>query len=96
MCSENKGADQLRGHNAADLCFCFRICKNRFSHDAAHMILDNAMCDVHLLPHENRGGVVLIYIHNNRKRHVLYRKRHYFLSDNVTDNLKSRNGESTC
>ena len=23
-------------HNAADLCLCFRICKNRFSHDAGH------------------------------------------------------------
>ena len=65
MCSENKGADQLRGHNAADLHFCFCICKNRLSHDAAHMILDNAICDAHLLPHENRGGVVLIYIHND-------------------------------
>ena len=27
-CSENKGADQLRGHRAADLCLCFRINKN--------------------------------------------------------------------
>ena len=25
--SENKGADQLRGHREADLRFCFRICK---------------------------------------------------------------------
>ena len=29
--SENKGPDQLRGH-------CFRICKNRVSHDAAHIV----------------------------------------------------------
>ena len=41
MCSENKGADQLRGYLKADLRFCFRICKNRFSHDAAHLILTN-------------------------------------------------------
>ena len=68
MCSENQGADQLHGHSAADLRFCFRICKNSFSHDAAHMILVNAICDVHLLPHENRGDVVLIYIHNNSER----------------------------
>ena len=26
-CSENKGADQLRGYREADLRFCFRICK---------------------------------------------------------------------
>ena len=35
--SENKGADQLRGYREADLRLCFRICKIRFSHDAAHM-----------------------------------------------------------
>ena len=27
-CSENKGADQLRGKREADLRVCFRICKN--------------------------------------------------------------------
>ena len=27
-CSENKGPDQLRGYREADLCLCFRICKN--------------------------------------------------------------------
>ena len=27
MCSENKGADQLRGYREADLRLCFRICK---------------------------------------------------------------------
>ena len=27
ICSENKGADQLRGYRAADMCLCFRICK---------------------------------------------------------------------
>ena len=26
-CSENKGADQLRGYRVADLRLCFRICK---------------------------------------------------------------------
>ena len=25
LCSENKGADQLRSYREADLCFCFRI-----------------------------------------------------------------------
>ena len=39
MCSENKGADQLRGYREADLRLCFRICKKkRFSHDAAQLI----------------------------------------------------------
>ena len=28
LCSENKGADQLRGYREADLRLCFRICKN--------------------------------------------------------------------
>ena len=27
LCSENKGADQLRGYREADLRQCFRICK---------------------------------------------------------------------
>ena len=27
ICSENKGADQLRGYREADLRLCFRICK---------------------------------------------------------------------
>ena len=27
QCSENKGADQLRGHREADLRLCFRICQ---------------------------------------------------------------------
>ena len=30
LCSENKGADQLRGYREADLRLCFRICKNPF------------------------------------------------------------------
>ena len=30
LCSENKGADQLRGYCKADLRLCFRICKKRF------------------------------------------------------------------
>ena len=28
LCSENKGADQLRGYREADQRLCFRICKN--------------------------------------------------------------------
>ena len=36
LCSENKGADQLRSYCAADLRLCFRININQISHDAAH------------------------------------------------------------
>ena len=38
-CSENKGADQLRGYREADLRLCFRICKKRFSHNEAPFIM---------------------------------------------------------
>ena len=38
-CSENKGADQLRGYREADLRLVFAYAKSRFSHDAAHLIL---------------------------------------------------------
>ena len=34
--SESKAADQLGSYSAADLRRYFRICKGRFSHDAAH------------------------------------------------------------
>ena len=37
LCSENKGADQLRGYREADLRLCFRICKNRFSDVGANI-----------------------------------------------------------
>ena len=40
LCSENKGADQLRGYREADLRLCFCICefaKSRFSHDTVHI-----------------------------------------------------------
>ena len=37
--SKIKSADQLRDYCAADLRFCFRICKSRLSHDAAQIIL---------------------------------------------------------
>ena len=30
VCSENKGADQLRGYHEADLRLCFWICKKQF------------------------------------------------------------------
>ena len=40
LCSENKGADQLRGHREADLRLCFRICKMLvFSRRGSYVIL---------------------------------------------------------
>ena len=46
QCSENKGADQLRGYREADLRLCFRICKNqvfsrRGSYDGSLPIKNN-------------------------------------------------------
>ena len=35
LCSENKGADQLRSYCPADLCLCFRISKKQLTYDAA-------------------------------------------------------------
>ena len=40
LCSENKGADQLRGHREADLRLCFRICKKPvFSQRGSNVVL---------------------------------------------------------
>ena len=41
-CSDNKGAEQLRGYPAADLRLCFRHAKSRFSHDVVQIDLLNA------------------------------------------------------
>ena len=37
-CSENKGADQLRGYREADLRLCFRYADCWFSHVAAQIM----------------------------------------------------------
>ena len=37
LCSENKGADQLRGYREADLRLYFANAKRLFSHDAAQI-----------------------------------------------------------
>ena len=40
LCSENKGADQLRGYRKADLRLCFRICKKPvFSRRGSYVFL---------------------------------------------------------
>ena len=42
LCSENKGADQMRSYGAADLRLCFRIyAKSRFSQDVAPLTKSN-------------------------------------------------------
>ena len=38
-CSVNKGVDQLLCNREADLRLCFRICKSRFSHEEAQLII---------------------------------------------------------
>ena len=40
-CSENKGAEQLRGYREADLRLCFRICRLLVSHEAAQIYFDH-------------------------------------------------------
>ena len=47
-CSENKGPNQLRGYREADLRLFFRICKNRFSHDATQLSTDTIRYTVHV------------------------------------------------
>ena len=43
LSSENKDADQLRGHCEADLRLCFRIyAKRLFSHDVTQIIFSSA------------------------------------------------------
>ena len=39
LCSENKGADQLRGYREADLRLFFAYAKCWFSHDTAHLMI---------------------------------------------------------
>ena len=48
ICNENKGADQ----NTAQLICAFVLAytKNRFSHDAAHLIYDDMVCPFSLYP----------------------------------------------
>ena len=64
LCSENKGADQLRGYREADLRLCL-YAKCWFSHDAAHLVLPQ-MGECELLiarsqddPHPGRDVVSL-------------------------------------
>ena len=46
-CSENKGADQLRGYREPDLRLCFRICKLLVFPLGGHLLISK---------HENRNS----------------------------------------
>ena len=59
-CSENKGADQLRGYREADLRLCFRICKKpvfsgRGSFDDNKEIMANGLAKAILMRTNNIG-----------------------------------------
>ena len=55
MCSENKGADQLRGYREADLRLCFHICKKPvFSQRGSY--------EIHI---QRKWLNIRIYIRNN-------------------------------
>ena len=75
LCSENKGADQLRGYREADLRLCFRVCKSRFSHDAAHLYI--------LLINVKMSTFVVILTFMSRKDFMLSRVEHGNSLDNV-------------
>ena len=43
LCSENKGADQLRGYREADLRLCFCISKTLVSHNEAQIVISEKL-----------------------------------------------------
>ena len=45
LCSENKGADQLRSYRELICAFVLACAKGRFSHDAAHLMIAVAQND---------------------------------------------------
>ena len=58
LCSENKGADQLRGYREADLRLCFRICKSPvFSRRGSfNIFIERIMSDV---LKDHKGSIIL-------------------------------------
>ena len=68
LCSENKGADQLR-----DLRLCLRKCKNRGSHDAAQLCKIRCKNDNIQM---NYGDNFLIFTQNiNNRTHLVPSQR---------------------
>ena len=63
LCSENKGADQLRGPCEADLCLCFCICKMLvFSERGLHQTVSHAyalvICNHGPQPRRRAGDIL--------------------------------------
>ena len=63
-CSENKGADQLRGYREADLRLCFRICKKPvFSQRGSYVrIHSHGKIYTHLFVHSIDIRMRIVYI----------------------------------
>ena len=58
VCSEKKGADQLRGYHTADLCLYFPDLEIRFSHDAAH---NNETLQHLSIIHSGRVSLIVVH-----------------------------------
>ena len=53
MCSENKGADQLRGYREAGLCLCFCLCRLLvFSCGGSFLMFRYIQGDVSVIVHD--------------------------------------------
>ena len=61
ICSGNKGADKLRDYHAPDLRL-FRICENRFPHEAANSVEMLLICEiVHILRRNSSHRFTCVY-----------------------------------
>ena len=62
LCSENRGADQLRGYREADLLLCFRICKKPVFSRRGSFINLNSYKHTKLKPVEYSGEEIQITV----------------------------------
>ena len=83
-CSENKGADQLRGYREADLRLCFRICKNPVFSRCGSFICRHARLSfsVNVLPHSPQLCGYLSEKKNKQKTKNIGALRSPFLANN--------------
>ena len=65
LCSENKGADQLRSNREAGLRLFCAYAGRWFPHDTAHILLTNEFSIPYRKDRTNHGGGILAYINNN-------------------------------
>ena len=70
MCSENKGADQLRGYREADLRLCFRICKSLVFSHAAHLKTYMVGNSEEMSSHDQKYFCLNIFIQINENKHI--------------------------